>query len=687
MNETIPYGKIFSQLEAKRLIIFEDDFNGLKEKNALLYGFARMDELDQNELLHYVEQIDSSASDQLASFAAKFNLLVEPKITSWQDQIIENDIVTSFSLVNNGDRLTISELYDAVNINNWSGKDKIFDAFYRYAIGIEVSEAYSTLFDEYVGENGRRGPIMVFRDFSADSSRIFLDEIEKRNNDESTTVCIIDDMLQETPRADEIVESIRRKFNSERTNIIGIIFSSKESQDNISDDIYLERVKKGNSEDSLKAALAKSAYSFLLSRLSSTYKNALNDAFSDAIKSKNIAFYLSNMATAEGCTNYQVISDWINQIYRFKVSKSPKLVSIAKLSRLISLLEDETVKFDSETLEMNSFEAFDYNVNFYREPIAPGDIFMTDNKKLYIMVGQACDTMFRNAKDGCNNGVIELVSAELKSQDTTDLSVRMKSDYIWISNFMCTEGTNKKYKALKVRYVSKGLVDNQILQLSQFNDDGECIINFEKEKYKEKGVEPEYYGELYSKLFLYFKSLQRLKKKDIDLFSTVIENDLSKRLISAGNWKENNQVLSYGIRRIGRLRHPYILYLNKMYLEYQGRHPFDCINLTRIHRMEVPVDGTSETLPINVVLSTERDTNMKRIDLLPWVIDIRELVDIFRREGETINYYDNSNIIIYNDKIELSIGSQEKADTKMVLSKDISKNGSVKLVVSFEKKE
>ena len=93
MNETIPYGKIFSQLEAKRLIIFEDDFNGLKEKNALLYGFARMDELDQNELLHYVEQIDSSASDQLASFAAKFNLLVEPKITSWQDQIIENDIL------------------------------------------------------------------------------------------------------------------------------------------------------------------------------------------------------------------------------------------------------------------------------------------------------------------------------------------------------------------------------------------------------------------------------------------------------------------------------------------------------------------------------------------------------------------------------------------------------------------
>lgn len=669
MNETIPYGKILNQMEAKRLIIFEDDFTKLKEKNALLYGLSRMADEDQNGLLDIVEAIDSSAFKQLFAFIEAFKKLVEPNISSWQDQIVENDIVTSFSLAK--DRDCIARLYDAVDNDKWQAKEKIYDVFHRYAAGIEVSEAYSFLFDEYLNEKGKRRPIIVFSDYSANSAKLFLQEVEAKNDKEGTTVCIIDDMLQGNPNAESIIQSIREKFAHRRTNIVGVIYSSREGFDSISDNVYFERINKGTEEAKMKAALAKSAYSYLLAELSETYKTALNDAFAEAVKSKNIAFYLSNMATAEGETSYNVVTDWINQIYRFRLSKSPKIISIAKLTRLISLLEDYTVEFDKEMNDLNSFEAFDYNVNLYREPIAPGDIFLSHDKKLYIMVGQACDTMFRNAKEGCKSGVLELVNAELKNIKSTDISVKLKSDYIWISNFKHESSSGVEYKALKVRYTGKGLIDNQILQLCQFNDDGECAVYFTESEYKEKGVEPTYYGELYSILYKYFDSLTKLKQVDNNLFSTVLENELSKRIINVGKWTEIEGGITYGIRRIGRLRHPYILYLNKMFLEYQGRHPFDCINMTRVQSVDIPVEGTSERLHINVVLSTDRSTNMHNIELLPWVVDKQELAEFLEKEdGKHVTFdSEDENIVIDENKKEITTSDKDGNAKKLILSR------------------
>lgn len=679
MNETIPYGKILNQMEAKRLIIFEDDFNKLKEKKALLYGLSRMDEEDQRGLLDTVKAIDSSAFDQLVTFVETFKKTVEPNISSWQDQIVENDIVTSFPLASDYD--SIVKLYDEVDNNKWPERDKIYNAFYRYAVGVEVSEAYSSLFDEYSNEKGRRGPIQIFYDYSADSEKEFLQEVEAKNDKAGTTVCIIDDMLQGSPNAESIIQSIREKFAHRRTNIVGVIYSSREGFDSISDNVYFERINKGTKEAKMKAALARSAYSYLLAELSETYKTALNDAFAEAVKSKNIAFYLSNMATAEGETSYNVVTDWINQIYRFRLSKSPKIISIAKLTRLIPLLEDYTVEFDKKMNDLNSFEAFDYNVNLYREPIAPGDIFLSHDKKLYIMVGQACDTMFRNAKEGCKSGVLELVNAELKNIKSTDISVKLKSDYIWISNFKHESSSGVEYKALKVRYTGKGLIDNQILQLCQFNDDGECAVYFTESEYKEKGVEPTYYVELYSRLYEYFSSLTKLKQVDNDLFSTVLENELSKRIINVGKWTEINGGITYGIRRIGRLRSPYILYLNKMFLEYQGRHPFNCINMTRVQRVDIPVEGTTECLHINVVLSPDRSTNKENIELLTWVIDKQELAELVeRKEGKQFTFdSEDENIVIDENKKEIIERDKEGKNEKLILSKDC--HGKLKISV------
>ena len=116
----------------------------------------------------------------------------------------------------------------------------------------------------------------------------------------------------------------------------------------------------------------------------------------------------------------------------------------------------------------------------------------------------------------------------------------------------------------------------------------------------------------------------------------------------------------------------HILYLNKMFLEYQGRHPFDCINMTRVQSVDIPVEGTSERLHINVVLSTDRSTNMHNIELLPWVVDKHELAEFLEKEdGKHVTLdSEDENIVIDENKKEITTSDKDGNAKKLILSKN-----------------
>ncbi len=80
-----------------------------------------------------------------------------------------------------------------------------------------------------------------------------------------------------------------------------------------------------------------------------------------------------------------------------------------------------------------------------------------------------------------------------------------------------------------------------------------------------------------------------------------------------------------------------MLYLYKLFLEYRGRHPFDCINLTRHASLTVPVVDSDIEIPIEVILSTNREENRKHYyKKLNWYIhpsNLEQVVkDIFNQD-------------------------------------------------------
>lgn len=69
-----------------------------------------------------------------------------------------------------------------------------------------------------------------------------------------------------------------------------------------------------------------------------------------------------------------------------------------------------------------------------------------------------------------------------------------------------------------------------------------------------------------------------------------------------------------------------MLYLYKMYLEHQGRHPFDCMNMSRVQEIQVKLkQKTSIVVSIDMILTPDRDMNRSHIDNMDWYIDISTL--------------------------------------------------------------
>ena len=367
----------------------------------------------------------------------------------------------------------------------------------------------------------------------------------------------------------------------------------------------------------------------MLSELKGVYQTVLGDAFDEAVRNKNIAYYLSSMANYEGITNYQVITNWIKLLFEYKLSDIKELSRIAGMTRLIGLLEDEKLEFSKEMLDLNTFEAFDFSINKYREPIASGDVFLINNKKIYILLGQDCDMMNSSTRKR-KNGISELVNATAVNQNSIDSAVKLNGQFLFISNFR--KNKDDAVKTLKVRYTSREFIENQILQLCQFNDEGKCILDINQKKYNENGVEPEYYENLYEELVVYYEALLKLNTESCAALDLILKSSQSGRILHLNDYiynQEQKNVIEYKIRRICRLKHPYMLYLYKMYLEHQGRHPFDCMNMSRVQEIQVKLkQKTSIVVSVDMILTPDRDMNRSHIDNMDWYIDISTLQNV-----------------------------------------------------------
>ena len=615
--ELISYKYMFELLDIKDILFFEDDFRFEDTKNAIVYSIWRQNKNDRKHMMKELKTLNPLLYSKLKDLIYGFDLIKE--ITDEQlNQIIINEIESAFDLFPN-EFCDFKKKYDVINVDNDILDPDTQSLLHFYGIGVVEPEIFGEIFRNYISSDQERKSFRVFRSFNALEQKQ-LDNYIKNSNG-FPVVGIIDNQLMSEQRGEEIVQVFK---NHSKATLIGAIFSSTTDIAIIDEKVYLEIVNKED-PSKLNVAIVKSAYSYVLRKLHRIYKKTLDDAFKDAVQNRNIAYYLSSMARIEGISNYQVITEWIRLLFNSKLSDEPSIKEIIRLSKLLSMLEDDG-EITEEFSKLNSYEVFDLNVNKFYEPIAAGDVFEDNDGKLYILVGQDCEMMF-NANRPEKNGVAELVEAEVGKQSDPINDIKQNRENICINNFRKadSEGVSK----LVIKYTSRKFIENQILRLCQFNDTGECGIYIDKDLEDVSRIMPEYYFDLHKGLNGYFSALVEINNKCHEELHAVFENKHSPRLknlnITDFIYDDSTNKLSYPLTRIGRLREPYTMFLYKLYLEHRGRLAFNTINMSRIQPYMVKVEDTSESIDVDLYLSTSRDDNKNDIRKLTWILSKKDV--------------------------------------------------------------
>lgn len=632
MVNSINFSNFFTNINCSMIVFFEDEFSLMSfseiDKSKLFYGLSRMDLESRKSFFLEVEEIHSDFVEELRVFFECFDKVFE-LIDNWDDEIIRDDMVSCLDCIkqkNHGglyEQLLVQ--YDSIKLPDLIELSK---KLLKYGLCINISPLYQRIFDEYLFFQNRWKPVRIFTNFEADNSKAFNSELGSFFDNNKIgfpcICCIIDNDLSGEKRANNIISEISR-FNTETRNyIIGAVVSSYEETERIDESVFLEYVNKKNVQTELQTALLKSAYNYAISQLKTEMMGGLDNAFSKATTNRNVAFYLSQMAVNEGMANYQIIHTWINTMCNFELSNSAVIPSIIKITNLINQIDGEHFEINRELDMLNTFEAFDFNVNKYNQPPAAGDVFIDTQDRVYILIGQDCDNMMSISRKR-KSALAELIPAQLVPQ-TEMYKVKNNLNYVMLNNFRKKLQDNPC--SLKIDYTKRVFLENEILDLCTYNVNGDCQIDIQEHLHGDtvKIIMPYLLGH-YSKLQKYYSSIKSLKEHDSDSLDIFLDDTHAPRLFPVHRYNQISETrFSYPLRRVCRLTDTYILYLYKLYLEYRGRQPFNSINIARTQALDIPIvdSSISGEMNVQIVLSGDRISNSKLTNL-PWEIPRPEI--------------------------------------------------------------
>lgn len=636
--EQINYRIFFSNVDCAMIVFLEDDFSLADteiDKAKFLYSVSRMDVESRKDFISELEKDHSDFALSLKSYSECMDKLF-PLIESWNDEVIRDDIESAMDIIRVREPAqydSLSGLYNAIELPN---VDCLAKLLLKYGLCINIPPCYQRIFDDYLLSENRWKPFRIYASFDAENSRSFkydLQEFYKNTTNEFTCLCcIIDNELSGEKRAKNIIDEIRSFNTDKRNSIIGAIVTSHEKTENIDEHVFLEYVNKSLAQSDLQSALLRSTYNYAISKLKDELVKGLFDTFSKATINRNIAFYMSQMAVYEGVANYQIINTWISTMCDYELSKSNVILFIVRLTNLINQIEIGDYEISDDLNMLNTFEAFDYNVNKFYQPPAAGDVFIDNDGKVYILVGQDCDIMMSETRKR-RNAISELIPAQIVSQ-TEMFKLKNNLSYMMINNFR--KSLEDTPSCLKIDYTKRVYLENELINLCTYDPDGKCCINLDVVLPEDRAkIMMPYLIDYYSELQKYFNSIKTLKSQAGEAFDIFLDNTYSPRLISIHKYEEESvNKLSYPLRRICRLTETYILYLYKLYLEYRGRQPYNTINLARCQTLDIPIadSAISGEISIQVILSGDRNANSKPAKL-PWEVSRVEILRMLSKFG------------------------------------------------------
>ena len=662
----VSYNELFNNIQCDYSIFFEDDFAVSQvDKKTILYRMVHMDKsLIIRPMLTKLQKIDNGFAASLEEFVDAF-FEVDISNDDWNEVVID-DIETALDIIkekNEEQYLKIKGKYDAIALPESRDVKSVLHQFGTFGV---VPNAYGTIFKEYICCGSKWKPFYIYTSYSIEIKNELKELLSGYPESPITICCYIDNNLGGENKAEQIVNDLVELGSSEKkARFIGAVVTSRGPFRKINDNIFIDYVNKTDMSQ-LKSALLRSIYHYFLHSLKEQYVAGINKAFSKAGNHRNIALYLTDMANIEGMSNYSLLLQWLSELTDYYFSQSDDIEKMIAIANLIERNEEESrAEEDSEELsDINTFEAFDSRINNYFQPIEPGDVFITDDRRIFVAVGQACE-MAISAKRKRRNGLCELVAAEL---EVNPCSIKIINDEksFRINHFKIGEDSG----VLKINYQTRFFIENEVLDLSSFNSDGCCKIDLKEEPFYNPILQ-QYQLDLLDNMKKYFKAVVNLKEKCDKAASLVLANESTNWLYSLLDYSEAGGILSYPIRRICRLKEKYLLYLYKLFLEYRGRIPFNTINMNNTVLTTIDFTYKGIRYPYNVTVLTEQSNCDIKVNW-PYVITNVIIKDLLDKAGDGLELSEEQEkYIIKDSQLEVALIGGKLLKLKKVSKKEI----------------
>ncbi len=649
----VSYNELFNNIQCDYSVFFEDDFTlplsfDLK---SVLYRIVHMDvALIIEPMLAKLKVVYKDFAILLEAFLNEF-LKCDSLIDDWNNVAID-DIETAFDIIKEKSEekySNIKEKYDAIIIPESEEINLILHQFGAFCV---IPRAYRPIFDEYICHARTWKPFYIFSNYSVDVKNELKGFLSINPEQKSIICCYIDNNLGGENKAEQIVNDLEDLCSSDTdTHFIGAVVTSKEPFNRISKKIFIDYVNKANMLQ-LKSALLRSIYHYFLNSLKAQYITGIKEAFSKAGSHRNIALYLSDMARYEGVSNYALLVEWLKELTSYYFSQDDNIGKMISIANLIER-QEATEEFDDDPCELsdiNTFEAFDTKINNYYQPVEPGDIFLANNNRIFIVVGQACDMAMGESRNR-RNGLCELVEATFEASVSSE-KIHEDQKHFWINHYR----TGDILGALKIDYQKRFFIENEILSLSSFNSDGHCKIDLTAETISNP-IFQQYQIGLFEDMKNFFQSVVSIKEQCAAAATSILANKSINWVCSLLDYTKEESILSYPLHRTCRLKDKYLLFLYKLFLEYRGRIPFNTVNMNRA--VTIPMDFKYEqgsySNSVDVLL---KRSNCEIKTTWPWVVSNNTIKELLSRIQPGISAEkEKDNYIIEGKNLDINLSN------------------------------
>ena len=604
-------------------------------------------------MLTKLQKIDNGFAASLEEFADAF-FEVDISNDDWNDVVID-DIETALDIIkekNEEQYLKIKGKYDAIALPESRDVKSVLHQFGTFGV---VPNAYGTIFKEYICCGSKWKPFYIYTSYSIEIKNELKELLSGYPESPITICCYIDNNLGGENKAEQIVNDLVELGSSEKkARFIGAVVTSRGPFRKINDNIFIDYVNKTDMSQ-LKSALLRSIYHYFLHSLKEQYTAGINEAFAKAGNHRNIAVYLSEMAKYEGVSNYALLIEWLKELTDYYFSQNDHIGKMISVANLIERQEEtETIENDPcELTDINTFEAFDDKINKYYQPVEPGDIFLTRDKRIFIVVGQACDMAMGETRNR-RNGLCELVEATFEVSVSSE-KIREDQNHFWVNHYK----QDNSWGAIRIDYQKRFFIENEILSLSSFNQDGCCRIDLTAQTIDDPILQ-QYQVHLFSELNKYFNSVVAIKEKCEDAAASVLANNSIKWVCSLVDYSKSKNILSYPLCRTCRLKDKYLIFLYKLFLEYRGRMPFNTVNMNRTVTIPTEFHYGQNTYSYSVDVLLKRSNCEIKITW-PWVVSNKTIKAILTQiQPGVLIEKEKENYIIEDKQLDIDLKNGKK---------------------------